>query len=188
MGKILLLIIFVVTLLVSACGNTQQSKQAPSDNAAKPAQEKTAVDLSGTPKQSWEKLQELKQISKQTYWQADFNTRMVEQKEREQVLWQSFRLQTEQQAEANIAVRKQELEDAYQLKLFNLRVQLESLRMRSKERAKVENEIAAVRREREAKLLALQQEKQAYVDEQMRLYEADMQQRLNVKAAELQCR
>lgn len=179
MGKGLLIMFVLGTLCVSACGNVQKN----GDVSVKAEQEKVIVNEVKT--QTLAKLQELKKLSEATYRIADANTQMVEWRGREMALLKKYRLQVEQEAEEKILFHEQRLEEEYQLKMFNLRMQLESLKMRSKKREDLEREIEALRLERETRLALLQQEKQAYIDVKMQTYRAEMQQRLDAKAASL---
>ena len=57
-----------------------------------------------------------------------------------------------------IATSKKRLEDEYQLKIFNLQMQLETLKMSFKNRENLLNEIEELRLERDAKLEILEKE------------------------------
>lgn len=179
MGKGLLIMFVLGTLCVSACGNVQKNV----DVAVPKEQEKIVVSEVKT--QTLAKLEELKKLSEANYRIADGNTQMVEWRGREMALLKKYHLQVEQEAEEKILLQKQQLEEEYQLKMFNLRMQLESLKMRSKKREALETEIEDLRLEREARLALLKQEKQSYIDSKMQAYRAAMQQRLDAKAASL---
>lgn len=179
MGRILLIILVLGTFFVSACGNVQKNGDAPVHTE----QGKIVINEANT--QTLAKLQELKELSEANYRIADANTQMVEWRGREVALLKKYRLQVEQEAEEQIALQKQQLEEEYQLKLFNLRMRLESLKMRSKERTLLEDQIEDLRLEREARLALLQKKKQAYIDEKMKAYKIGMQQRLDAKASSL---
>ena len=116
---------------------------------------------------------------------ADANTRMVEMRGREVAQLKKYRAQVEQEAEEQIATQKKQLEEEYQLRMFNLRMQLDSLKIRSKNREQLECEIEDLRIEREARLALLQERKQNYVNLKMKAYRDEMEQRLNQKAASL---
>ncbi len=161
MGKKLLIMILMGAFCVSACGNDKQAKNNYV-NVSSDVQSQQAISA---------KLDELKQLSAATYHEANLNTQVVEKREREKAVLRNLLVQVEAEADAKFATHKQNLEDTYQLKLFNLRVQLESLRLRPDARAKLEEEIAAVRCERELKLQELAQQRQAYINKQMQLYQ-----------------
>ncbi len=180
MGKILLIMILIGTFCVSACGREKQAdirvgvvrKVQDQAETAKLSEYEIRQKIADTKQQSTEKLAELRKQSVENYRKAGLNTHIVERREREKAELRALRVQVETQAEEKFAAHKQTLEETYQLKLFNMRMQLESLRMRPKERDKLEQEIIAVRRERELKLQVLEMEKHAYIEEQLR---ADMQ-------------
>ena len=69
--------------------------------------------------------------------------------------------------------------------MFNLRMQLDSLKMRSKNREQLENKIEDLRLEREAKLAILEERKQNYVSLKIKVYKQAMQERLDAEAAKL---
>lgn len=179
MGKVLLIMFVLGTLCVSACGSVQNEK-----NKVVQVENKKVV-ASEVRTEALAKLQELKKQSEENYVVADNNTRMVELRGKEMAQLKSYRLQVEREAEEQIAVSKKQLEDEYQLRMFNLRVQLESLKMGSKNRELLLNEMEDLRLERESKLAILEKEKQNYVDMKMKAYKAEMQQRLDVEAAKL---
>ena len=89
---------------------------------------------------SLQKLRNLRQLSQQGYLQAEFNTKMVEQRERENVKLRKFVDTVEAEAEAKVAVRRKSVEDSYQLQLFNLRAVLASVKMKPEEKAKLQEE------------------------------------------------
>lgn len=179
MGKTLLIMLILGTFFVSACGHVQKSES----KSGQAEQEKIVV--SEVKAETFAKLQELKKLSEENYSVADANTRMVEMRGREMAVLKKYRLQVEQEAEEQIAAQKKQLEEEYQLRMFNLRMQLESLKMRSKNREQLENEMEDLRLEREAKLAVLQERKQNYINSKMKAYRADMEQRLAVGAANL---
>lgn len=116
------------------------------------------------------KLRGLRQLSQQSYLNADFNTHMAELQSVENERLQKFIAETEAEADAYLEPRTKEAENAYQLKLFNLRALLESVRMKPDERKAVEAEIQQLQRERGDKIGQLRQEKQAYVEAKVRPY------------------
>lgn len=179
MGKGLLIMFILGTLCVSACGNVQKNQKEVT--LSKP--EKLIVSESKN--EVLKKLQELKNRSEENYTVADSNTRMVELRGREMAMLKKYRAQVEQEAEDQIAAQKKQLEEEYQLRMFNLRMQLDSLKMRSKNREQLEAEIEDLRLEREARLAVLEERKQNYVNLKMKAYRQAMQQRLDAEAARL---
>lgn len=127
---------------------------------------------------SLNKLRNLRQLSEQSYLTADFNTRMVEQREIENKKLQSFIAAAEKEAAEQLAPRKKEIEDSYQLKIFNLRALLESVRLKRDERQALERELQEAQHERGRRVMELEREKRALVDAKVRPYMMQMQQRM----------
>lgn len=179
MGKTLLITFVLGALCVSACGNVEKDK----NNQVQVKQEKTIVQNTRTA--TLEKLQELEKLSEENYKVADANTRLVELRGREMAVFKKYRQQVEQEAEEYISLQKKQLEEEYQLRMFNLRMKLDSLRIRSKNREVLESEIEDLRREREARLAVLEERKQNYIKLKIKAYKQEMQQRLDAEAAQL---
>ena len=104
---------------------------------------------------SLNKLRSLRQLSQQSFMEADFNTRMVEQREIENAKLQKFVAQAEADADNQLAARKKDVEDAYKLKLFNLRALLEAVKMKPDERQAVEKQLQELQKERGAQIAEL---------------------------------
>ena len=168
MGKILLIMFIFGTLLVSACGSVQNDR-----NKVVQVEEKKAV-ASEIRTETLAKLQELKKQSEETYLHADKNAQIVESRGKEMAQLKSYRLQIEQEAELQVATSKKQLEDEYQLKIFNLQMQLETLKISLKNRENLLKGIEELRLARDAKLAILEKEKQNYVNEKMKVYKAEM--------------
>ena len=127
---------------------------------------------------SLNKLRSLRQLSQQRFMEADFNTRMVEQKEIENAKLQKFVAQAEADADNQLAARKKDVEDAYKLKLFNLRALLEAVKMKPDERQAVEKQLQELQKERGAQIAELQAEKRRLVDAKVLPYKAEAEQRI----------
>lgn len=207
MRKVIFVVLLISSLLAAACGsvNTTGEKIAVADwkkavaghPQYKKLQQGEAIvqdlvkkrkaqeDMAKQQLSSLDKLRELKKVSEVTYWDADFNTRMVGAQARENVKLQKFMAQTEKEAEELVAERKREVESSYQLKMFNLRMRLESVKMKPDERKIVENELTATRNAREAELAELNSEKAAYIEKKLAPYAKQMQQRMGQEADRL---
>lgn len=207
MRKVIFVVLLISSLLAAACGsvNTTGEKIAVADwkkavaghPQYKKLQQGEAIvqdlvkkrkaqeDMAKQQLSSLDKLRELKKVSEVTYWDADFNTRMVGAQARENVKLQKFMAQTEKEAEELVAERKREVESSYQLKMFNLRMRLESVKMKPDERKIVENELTAARNAREAELAELNSEKAAYIEKKLAPYAKQMQQRMGQEADRL---
>lgn len=127
---------------------------------------------------SLNKLRSLRQLSQQSFMEADFNTRMVEQREIENAKLQKFAAQAEAEADAQLAERKKNIEEAYKLKLFNLRAILEAVKMKPDERQAVEKQLQELQKERGAQIAELQAEKRRLVDAKILPYKAEAEQRM----------
>lgn len=127
---------------------------------------------------SLNKLRSLRQLSQQSFMEADFNTRMVEQREIENAKLQKFAAQAEAEADAQLAERKKNIEEAYKLKLFNLRAILEAVKMKPDERQAVEKQLQELQKERGAQIAELQAEKCRLVDAKVLPYKAEAEQRM----------
>lgn len=127
---------------------------------------------------SLNKLRSLRQLSQQSFMEADFNTRMVEQREIENAKLQKFVAQAEADADNQLAARKKDVEDAYKLKLFNLRALLEAVKMKPDERQAVEKQLQELQKERGAQIAELQAEKHRLVDAKVLPYNAEAEQRI----------
>lgn len=127
---------------------------------------------------SLNKLRSLRQLSQQSFMEADFNTRMVEQREIENAKLQKFAAQAEAEADAQLAERKKNIEEAYKLKLFNLRAILEAVKMKPDERQTVEKQLQELQKERGAQIAELQAEKCRLVDAKVLPYKAEAEQQM----------
>lgn len=127
---------------------------------------------------SLNKLRSLRQLSQQSFMEADFNTRMVEQREIENAKLQKFAAQAEAEADNQLAERKKNVEEAYKLKLFNLRAILEAVKMKPDERQAVEKQMQELQKERGAQIAELQAEKRRLVDAKVLPYKAEAEQRM----------
>lgn len=127
---------------------------------------------------SLNKLRGLRQLSQQSFMEADFNTRMVEQREIENAKLQKFAAQAEAEADNQLAERKKNVEEAYKLKIFNLRAILETVKMKPDERQAVEKQLQELQKERGAQIAELQAEKRRLVDAKVLPYKAEAEQRM----------
>ena len=127
---------------------------------------------------SLNKLRSLRQLSQQSFMEADFNTRMVEQREIENAELQKFVAQAEAEADAQLAERKKNVEEAYKLKIFNMRAILETVKMKPDERQAVEKQLQELQKERGAQIAELQAEKRRLVDAKVLPYKAEAEQRM----------
>ncbi len=146
-------------------------------NKRKSQQELAKAQLS-----SLNRLRSLRQISQQSFMDADFNTRMAEQREVENARLQQFVAEAEADADTQLAGRKKEVEDAYQLKIFNLRALLGTVKMKPLERQAVEEQLKSVQQERGARIAELQEQKRRLVDAKVVPYKAQAEERMRQEA------
>lgn len=199
----------LAALLVSACGTPNQVKQEQVavinyDEAFKAHPERQRLekkkiileDLLQRRKQqervaleqlrSLDKLRQLTTNSKRSYLSADFNTRMVEMQANENVRLQKLAAKVEAEADKLIADRKKAVEETYQLELFNLRVQLESVKLKPELREQIHLQLVRVKKARESELAKLMAERNAYIETAMKPHIEAMQKRMAAYAEQQQ--
>lgn len=132
------------------------------------------------------RLQQLKQNSKANFLDAGFQTQMyaAEAKERKKLL--DAYDSAVKEADAALAEQEKELEDAYQLKILNLRLRLEAIKMRPAEREVVQNELNKVQSEREQQRQLILAAKNKIIGAKMEPLVAETQVRLKQHAEQLQ--
>lgn len=132
------------------------------------------------------RLQQLKQNSKANFLDAGFQTQMyaAEAKERKKLL-DAYDAAVKE-ADAALAEQEKELGDAYQLKILNLRLRLEAIKMRPAEREVVQNELNQVQSEREQQRQQILAEKNKIIGAKMEPLVAETQARLKQHAEQLQ--
>lgn len=132
------------------------------------------------------RLQQLKQNSKANFMDAGFQTQMyaAEAKERKKLL-DAYDVAVKE-ADAALAEQEKELEDAYQLKILNLRLRLEAIKMRPAEREIVQNELNQVQSEREQQRQQILAAKNKIIGAKMEPLVAETQARLKQHAEQLQ--
>lgn len=193
-----------LSLLLAACGssgtrhkiavvNWQQAAAAHPKAAALEKGEKVLrslqerreyqAELAGSQLSSVNKLRGLRQLSQESYLNAEFNSRMAELREVENEKLEKFVAEAEAQVDAELAPRTKAVEDTYQLEIFNLRARLESVRIKPDERKELEAQMQQVQRERGRKVGELMREKQGLVDARVGPYKQAMYERLNAAAA-----
>lgn len=194
-----ILVLFMLALLLTACGkigstgsekiavikwdkavaaHPQHAQLEQGEKIVKSLvlKREAQANLGKSQMRSLQHLRGLKQISEQSYLDAELQTRLLE---KEQVGNEKLRKQAyafAKEAEQALAVRRQSLEDEYQLRIFNLRLEKDRARsaMRPMEADSVKVSIDAINKqiqdlvaERESKLQGLEKEKQAYVTKKM---------------------
>lgn len=135
---------------------------------------------------SVEKLRELTAASQQSYLEADFNTRMVEMEAIENERLEKIVAQVEIEADQKIAERKNAVEESYRLEIFNLRIQLESVKLKPELREQIKMKLVQAKEARERELSTLQEEKNAYMEAAMKPHIEAVHKRLAEYAAQQQ--
>lgn len=133
---------------------------------------------------SLDKLRKLTAASQQSYWAADFNTRMVEMQAIENERLHKLAAQAEAEADKKIADRKSAVEESYRLEIFNLRIQLESVKLKPELREQIHMKLVKAKEAREHELTALQAEKNAYIEAAMKPHVEAVRKKLEDYAAQ----
>lgn len=131
------------------------------------------------------RLQQLKQNSRRSFLAADFQTQMAERQAAEQERLKVSAQQAEQSVAQEFAGEETRLEEQYRLRLFNLRLKLDSLRLTEEERRRCELELAQAQAARERDRAALLHRKRARMDQLMEPEIQAMQQRMDAFAVQL---
>lgn len=200
-------IILIVVLLTAACGNDPGGKDKIAvidwDKAVSAHPQQTSLkqgeaelqkllryreeqaEMAKTQIAGLTRLQQLKQNSKANFLDADFQTQMyaAEAKERQKLL-EAYELVVKE-ADAALAEQEKELEDAYQLKILNLRLCLDAIKMRPKEREAVQSELNQVQSEREQQRQQILAAKNRIIGAKMEPLVAATQARLQQHAAQV---
>lgn len=200
-------LIFIVVLLVAACGHNPGGKDKiavidwekvvkahPQQEALKQGETELQkmvqyrveqTEIAKTQIAGLTRLQQLKQNSKANFMDADFQTHMyaAEDQERKKLL-ASYDLAV-QEADAALAEQEQELENEYQIRILNLRLRLEAIKMRPKERAAVQSELTQVQAEREQERQKILAAKNSIIGSKMEPLVAATQERLQQHASQL---
>lgn len=209
-GRLLQLgVVALVALAVSACGtqlpsqtqekiavvNWEQATTAHPQYARLQQGERVLADLlnkrkvqeelAHTQLSSLDKLRNLRQLSQQSFLAADFETKMAGLRARENSKLQEQAAKAEAEVEAELAPQTKSIEADYQLRIFNLRTQLETLKLKPDERDAVEAELKQVQQERGQRVAELQAQKQQLVTAKMQPLLEAAQARLQQAAQEL---
>lgn len=132
------------------------------------------------------KLHQLKRSSKQNFLSADFMTRMAEKQAVEQEKLKQLSGQLADEVDKELAEEEKKLESHYQLRLFNLRLKLDTVRMMPEARKQREAELKEVQAARDRDRMILMQHKIGLVNQRMEPHLAAMRQRMDAYAKQLQ--
>lgn len=134
------------------------------------------------------RLYQLKQSSKQHFLSADFLTRMTEKQTAEQRKLKELSDRLADQVDRELAEEEKKLEEHYRLRMFNLRLKLDTVRLVPEERQKLEAELKAVRAARDRDRMLLMQHKIGLVNQRMQPHVDAVRQRMDAYARQLQNR
>ena len=203
----LLIVVTALALMLSACGKIGSGERVAVVNWDKALQEhpqhsrlqklkeeysllldkRREQEIIGKTRMSnLAKLYQLKQNSRQSFFSADFMTRMMEKQTAEQEKLKQLSNQIADEIDRELAEEEKKLNEHYRLRLFNLRLKLDTVRMVPEERKKVEAELKAVQAERDSDRMLLMQHKFGLVNQRMEPHVKAMQQRLDAYALQLQ--
>ena len=132
------------------------------------------------------KLHQLKRNSKQNFLSADFFARMMEKQAAEQEKLKQLSGQFADQVDKELAEEEKKLDEHYKLRLFNLRLKLDTVRMIPEERSRVEAELKTLKAARDRDRMLLMEHKMGLVNQRMQPHIEAMQQRLDAYARQLQ--
>ena len=132
------------------------------------------------------KLHQLKRNSKQNFLSADFFARMTEKQAAEQEKLKQLSEQFADQVDKELAEEEKKLDEHYKLRLFNLRLKLDTVRMLPEERSRVEAELKTLKAARDRDRMLLMEHKMGLVNQRMQPHVEAMQQRLDAYARQLQ--
>ena len=132
------------------------------------------------------KRHQLKRSSKQNFLSADFMTRMAEKQAVEQEKLKQLSGQLADEVDKELAEEEKKLESHYQLRLFNLRLKLDTVRMMPEARKQLEAELKEVQAARDRDRMILMQHKIGLVNQRMEPHLAAMRQRMDAYAKQLQ--
>ena len=132
------------------------------------------------------KLHQLKRNSKQNFLSADFFARMMEKQAAEQENLKQLSGQFADQVDKELAEEEKKLDEHYKLRLFNLRLKLDTVRMLPEERSRVEAELKTLKAARDRDRMLLMEHKMGLVNQRMQPHVEAMQQRLDAYARQLQ--
>ena len=203
----ILLLIFIAVFCLSACGNIPGSgekiayinweeavKAHPRHEALKQGQAEydkllayrdQQADIAHKQISGLALLQKIKQNSKSSYYEADYRTSLYAKQAEEQHAFKAVLQKAADEADEILASERESIENDYQLRLFNLRLRLDTVRMKPEDRKQVEAELKSVRTEMLDKLEEVNRRRNEIIDEKTAPAREAMQQRIAEYAAGL---
>lgn len=201
------LLMFIAIFCISACNNLPGSgekiayinweeavKSHPRHEALKQGQAEydkllayrdQQADIARKQIQGLALLQKIKQNSKSSYYEADYRTSMYARQAVEQHNFQAVVQKAAAEADEILAAERENIENSYQLRMFNIRLQLETVRMKPEERQALQDELHSIRVEMDGKMAELNKKRSEIIAEKTASDRAAMQQRIAAYAADL---
>ena len=151
------------------------------------ARREAQVALGKSQMDSVQNLRALKRLSEEAYFDAELRTQLMEKEQLAKGKLMGLRFLAEKEYKKDFAAKRTALEDEYRLRIFNLRLEKDrakantSFRERSKLPAKLaalDEEIELLGRERDQRVFALEQEKQAYISARLAPREAELKKEI----------
>lgn len=133
---------------------------------------------------SVERLRALKQLSEQSYYEAELHTQMVEKEQINKAKMNKHFHLVQKQVEMLLKPQRQSIEEEYRLRIFNLRMEkdrtISSTRFRDRAKipemlAELDKQIEALKLERDARLTDLELSKQSLLEDRMIPYVKELQ-------------
>ena len=203
----ILLLIFIAVFCLSACGNIPGSgekiayinweeavKAHPRHEALKQGQAEydkllayrdQQADIAHKQISGLALLQKIKQNSKSSYYEADYRTSLYAKQAEEQHEFKAVLQKGADEADEILASERESIENDYQLRLFNLRLRLDTVRMKPEDRKQVEAELKSVRTEMLDKLEEVNRRRNEIIAGKTAPAREAMQQRIAEYAAGL---
>ena len=186
----ILLLMFIAVFCLSACGNIPGSGEKIAyinwEEAVKAHPRHEALNQGQA---EYDKLlallQKIKQNSKSSYYEADYRTSLYARQAEEQHEFKAVLQKAADEADEILASERESIENDYQLRLFNLRLRLDTVRMKPEDRKQVEAELKSVRTEMLDKLEEVNRRRNEIIAGKTAPAREAMQQRIAEYAAGL---
>lgn len=141
------------------------------------------VQLAKSQLSSLDRLRALKQLSEQSYYDAELHTQMLEKSQINKAKMNKRMYLVQKQVEMLLKPQRQSIEDEYRLRIFNLRMEKDrtASSTRFRDRRKIpglledlDKQIAALKLERDARLEELELSRQSMIAERMAPYAQEL--------------
>lgn len=194
-----LLVLVCVVILCAGCSNTSKTNtekiavinwektvQGHPEYARLQQGEKTVknlvvrrdaqVQIAKSQMSSLERLRALKQLSEQSYYDAELHTKMAVKDQINKAKMNKHAYLVQKQVEMTLKPERQSIEDEYRLRIFNLRMEkdrtVSNTRFRDREKipkllAELDKQISVLKLERDARLEELELSRQTMIADKM---------------------